>query len=138
MHWPTLRGVFEAIPWVASLALLAKLILAWRKLPNEVACHFGLSGEPNGWMSREGFGAVTVAACVVMGLVYSPVLGHGYEKVSATFLFGLDMALLIVVIGLWQAINFNLNGKRLNLWLMFSPMIVLAGVLLVQGILAGR
>ncbi len=137
MWWPTLQGMLEAVPSVASLVLVVKLVLAWGKLPDEVASHFGPSGEPNSWMSREGFGAVTIAACVVMALLYSPALGRGFEKVSLTFLLGQDMAMLVVVVAFWQAINFNVSGKRVNQLLIFSPLIILAVVLLFRQHLPG-
>jgi hypothetical protein len=70
----TLRGASDAAPWVLAIALAAKLHLTWDKLPDQVASHFGLLGEPNAWMSREGFGAVTLLACVGMALLNSPAL----------------------------------------------------------------
>ncbi len=133
----TLRGALEAAPWVLAFALAAKLLFTWDKLPDEVASHFGLSGEPNAWMSREGFGAVTMLACVVMAFVNSPVLGRGFEKVSATFLLGMDAALLMVVIAFWQAIDFNAKGTRLRLWWIFAPIIVFL-LFVLLGRLPGR
>jgi len=57
-------GVFAA----SAAGLLFALWLG-SGLPPQVASHFGATGEPNGWMSREGFVAVM---CLLLGVL--PVL----------------------------------------------------------------
>jgi Domain of unknown function (DUF1648) len=121
-----LRGVLEAAPWILAFLLAAKLVFSWDKLPDEVASHFSLSGKPNAWMSREGFGAITILACVLMALAVSPGLGRGRRDAPMGLLLGLDMAMLTVVIAFWQAINFNTKGKRLHPWWILAPIIVFA------------
>jgi uncharacterized membrane protein len=52
------------VPWVFVLALFVKLARAWKDLPDLVASHFNLSGEPTSWMSKTVFGIVAVVSSV--------------------------------------------------------------------------
>jgi uncharacterized membrane protein len=37
------------------LALIVRIAAVWGELPGTMASHFGVSGQPDGWMSKEGF-----------------------------------------------------------------------------------
>jgi transcriptional regulator with XRE-family HTH domain len=67
-------GVFA----VSSAGLLFALWLG-SGLPPQVASHFGAAGEPNGWMSRDGFVGSMVAALCLLPLALQVVLALGLK-----------------------------------------------------------
>jgi hypothetical protein len=49
----TLFGLFSALQWLALPILVLEFGSVWQKLPERMATHFDLAGQPNGWMARE-------------------------------------------------------------------------------------
>lgn len=49
----TLFGLFSALQWLALPILVLNFGYVWQKLPDRMATHFDLAGQPNGWMPRE-------------------------------------------------------------------------------------
>ena len=49
----TLFGMFSALQWLALPILVLEFGSVWQKLPERMATHFDLAGQPNGWMARE-------------------------------------------------------------------------------------
>lgn len=49
----TLFGLFSALQWLALPILVLEFGAVWQKLPERMATHFDLAGQPNGWMPRE-------------------------------------------------------------------------------------
>ena len=46
------RTIKEIIMWILMIISFAYLIFAWNELPQKVATHFDLSGNPNGWTDK--------------------------------------------------------------------------------------
>ncbi|GAB3569360.1 SdpI family protein [Spirosoma luteolum] len=56
-----------AIPWILSLTYIA---LVWHQIPDRLATHFDLTGQPNGWMGKPGLLLTSLALGVfVYGLL---------------------------------------------------------------------
>jgi len=49
----TLFGLFSALQWLALPILVLDFASVWQKLPDRMATHFDLAGQPNGWMTRQ-------------------------------------------------------------------------------------
>jgi len=54
------------VRWLFVLALFVKLAHAWKDLPDPVASHFNLSGEPTSWMPKTAFAIVAVVSSVAL------------------------------------------------------------------------
>ena len=60
---------------VLSLALPAfawavlQMVYFWPRMPERMASHFGISGKPDGWMSRKPFFWVYGVTLVVLGVL---------------------------------------------------------------------
>lgn len=54
----------KLFPWLivatALVGSIAQAIFFWPQLPEKVASHFGAGGQPDGWMSKTNFVAVTL------------------------------------------------------------------------------
>ncbi|HPZ97428.1 MAG TPA: DUF1648 domain-containing protein, partial [Phycisphaerae bacterium] len=46
--------------------LLIELAVYYPRLPDRVASHFGASGEPDGWQSKQAFTTFTIAFPIVL------------------------------------------------------------------------
>lgn len=46
------RTIKEIIMWILMVISFAYLIFVWNELPQKVATHFDLSGNPNGWTDK--------------------------------------------------------------------------------------
>ena len=40
------------LPWLSAPLVAAAYLLLWDRIPERLAVHFTLAGEPDGWMSR--------------------------------------------------------------------------------------
>lgn len=59
------RSVFAAL----ALLAIGQCVFSFPHLPDVVASHFGPSGAPNGWMSKQAFFAIYVVMIALAGLV---------------------------------------------------------------------
>jgi uncharacterized membrane protein len=59
------RTIFVAI----VLAAVAQCVFSFAQLPATVASHFGPSGAPNGWMSKQAFFAIYAAVIAIAAAV---------------------------------------------------------------------
>ncbi len=60
---------------VLSLVAIAQNAIYWTQLPEQVATHFGVNGQPDAWMSRNAATAVMVVLQLVMPWFF---VGIGY------------------------------------------------------------
>jgi len=59
------RTIFVAI----VLAAIAQCVFSFAQLPETVASHFGPSGAPNGWMSKQAFFAIYAVVIALASVV---------------------------------------------------------------------
>ncbi len=110
--WPWLI----ALPWIALPAIAVRYWLVWDQLPVQLATHFDINGQPNGWMSREvslGFALGTTAFLL---LIFTLVLFVAHRKQVADVFSWALLGFFYVVIGIIYFINssvleHNLTGR---------------------------
>jgi uncharacterized membrane protein len=54
---------------VLYAALVVEVIVSYPRLPDRVATHFGVSGTPNGWMSRSADATFTLGTAAFLALI---------------------------------------------------------------------
>ncbi len=106
-----------ALLWLALPVIGLQYWMVWDQLPVRIASHFGPTGQPNGWMTRE--------TSVIFSLVLVAFL-------LATFTWALTrirkpdalawslLAMFYVVIGVLVSVtssvlDYNIHGRRLNI-----------------------
>ena len=115
--------------WMLCGAVLVKLWTAWPRLPDRVATHFGLSLQPDGWSSKGKLAAVILIAVLGQAALATFVLLHVAGAARPTGLIMLVVNVVLVSV-FWQVINYNAEGRKLQMAWMFGPLI-LAGIVMV-------
>jgi uncharacterized membrane protein len=54
------------LPWLSLPLVLISYLILWGELPAEMTVHFDLKGAPNGYLSREGSLASSLAALLII------------------------------------------------------------------------
>lgn len=63
-------------PAVAAVYYVRSLVVNYPRMPERVAVHFGLDGQPNGWMDRRTWVAVSVVMIGLLdGLLFTTMPG---------------------------------------------------------------
>ncbi len=71
-------GVLLAVPLVIALAAVVLVALAWAELPAEVPFHWGVSGAPDDWASKQlAFGLLLALGVVPIAITYPRILRRG-------------------------------------------------------------
>ncbi len=122
--------VLFLLPWIGAAALMAKFVSSWNELPERVATHFGISGEPNGWMNKGPLAAVMVVVAVALGA--STILVMSAAGKSDDAIFTLLLSTAAVVGGFWEMIDYNLTGKKFSILRAMLPLIGVGAVLLLN------
>lgn len=129
------------IPGLLMIAAAAGFsVWAWPNLPAEVATHFDMQGDPNGWSSRlvaallvPGIGLALLAASLVMPRI-DPRRAN-YELFTPTYWTVVNAVLLLLlgihVLSLGRALGWNVNASRV-------ASLGVGGILLVLGNLMTR
>jgi len=63
---PSRRAVFI----ILLIGAVAQILYYYSQLPDTVATHFGGSGRPNGWQSKQGFVAVYLGTTALMAAIF--------------------------------------------------------------------
>lgn len=112
----------KLVPGLLFVALAAAFsVWAYPQLPAQVATHFNLHGQPNGWSSRALATVLAPALALLIALVFT-VLPHidprgaNYAKFGPTY-WTLANAVLVLVAGLHvvtlgKAIGWDVNMNR--------------------------
>ena len=113
----------KLLPGLLALAAAAGFsVWAYPQLPAQVATHFNLQGEPNGWSSRLMAVALVPAIGLVMALAFTflPRIDPkkaNYEKFGPTWWTianaGLVLLALIHVVMLGKALGWPINMSRI-------------------------
>ncbi|MGH9537876.1 MAG: DUF1648 domain-containing protein [Terriglobales bacterium] len=119
-----LYRAMTAVLWLAAPLTALHYWSVWDKLPARMATHFGLSGQPNGWMPRETALIFAIALTVFLLVVFTWVL---VRMRKPDILAWSLLAMLFVMMGVVYSINaalldYNLYHKPLNITI---PMIAL-------------
>ena len=103
--------------WLALPLTALQYWSVWDQLPGRMATHFGVAGQPNGWMTRETslIFAMVVTTLVLVALTWTLTRVRKPDVLAWSLL-----AMLYVVMGALfnvnvAMLNYNLHGGPLNL-----------------------
>jgi len=129
------RKTFQFATWLMWLALPLtglRFYLVWDMLPARMATHFGVNGQPNGWMTREtafvfgiGITAFILAVFTIIALVANRQAAG--EKVSWVLLAFAYTVVGCIVYANDSVIEYNLSGKPVEI----GPMLLIVPVVLI-------
>ncbi len=112
-----LYRALTAMLWLALPLTALQYWSVWDQLPGRMATHFGVAGQPNGWMSRETslIFAMVVTTLVLVALTWTLTRVRKPDVLAWSLL-----AMLYVVMGALfnvnvAMLNYNLHGGPLNL-----------------------
>lgn len=116
--------------WLGLVFIAASFafsLVVYGRLPEQVATHFGVTGEPDGWSSRSfaAFGLPLLTFFMYSLLSALPKImprRDNYEKFSETY-----WTVITLVIAFMCALHVVILGKALG-WLLNVPAFVLLGV----------
>jgi len=130
------RKAFQTFIWFMWLALPITAIrfwLVWDRLPLRMATHFGVNGQPNGWMPREqAFYLVLCLTAFVVAVFtvvsYAAHKTHVPDALSWSLLVFFYLIIGFVYAGNSGVIEYNLTGQpgEIDFWLVLVPVAVLA------------
>ena len=119
------------LPWIGAAALMAKFVSSWNELPERIATHFGISGEPNGWMNKGPLTAVMIVVVVaICGSTIPVVLTPA--KQSSGGVFTLLLASAAVVGAFWEMIDYNVSGEKFSILRAMLPVAGMGALLLLN------
>ena len=113
------------VPWLALVAMLFDIWLAYDRLPPVIASHFNIAGLPNGWAPKQQFFTLIVPIAFGMLCLFTFLLGRfpqisglGWllmiaEYWSIGLMFGLVHATLRVGLGEAKTLQFPAGGWSL-------------------------
>ena len=112
-----LYRALTAMLWLALPLTALQYWSVWDQLPGRMATHFGVAGQPNGWMTRETslIFAMVVTTLVLVALTWTLTRVRKPDVLAWSLL-----AMLYVVMGALFSVNvamlnYNLHGGALNL-----------------------
>jgi hypothetical protein len=129
------RKVFQVFIWLMWLALpitAFRFWLAWDRLPLRMATHFGINGQPNGWMPRQTafYMAMGITALMVVVFTVISIVAHK-THVPDAFSWSL-LGFFYLVIGFVYAgnsgvVQYNVEGRRVEIdfWIVLVPVAVI-------------
>ncbi len=130
------RKVFQVFTWLMWLALPLtglRFWMAWDRLPLRIATHFGMNGQPNGWMPRQTafYTAMGVTALIVVVFTVVSYIAHKIhvpDAFSWSLLGFFYLVISFVYAGNSGVVQYNLNGQRVELdyWTVLVPVAVIA------------
>ena len=111
------RTLFRTMTWLMWLALpltALRFWLVWDQLPVRMATHFGASGQPNGWMTREVSLEFALGITAFLLLVFTAVLLVVHkQQVPEKFSWAL-LVFFYLVLGFMYAVNMSVLGYNLR------------------------
>jgi Protein of unknown function (DUF1648) len=116
--------VLILLPWIGAAALMAKFISSWNELPERVATHFGLTGEPNGWMNKRPLVAIMIVVTLLVCGGTIPLMMIDPRK-SAGAIPTVLLSSAAVIGAFWEMIDYNVTGEKFR---MLRPLLPVAGV----------
>jgi FtsH-binding integral membrane protein len=127
------------IPGIAALYYTVALLRTYSRMADKIPVHFGLNGEPNGWMSKAWYAPLSVLLLIAMLVLFIFVLAAVKQNRSTAWftvlLYSATMGFVVgAFLSLLQAAS---SGKPFHALpaLAWALIIVVlqAGVLLLTG-----
>jgi hypothetical protein len=126
-----------ALLWLALPLTGWQFWTVWNQLPARMASHFGASGQPNGWMSRETLAIFFLVLLTFLLTTFTWALTRARKPDALAWSL---LAMFYVVVGVLLSVNsavlkFNLYGHPLNL--LPELVVVFIAALVVIGVALG-
>ena len=123
------RGPLEIIALIAAILPMLIILRAWDTLPDEIPCHFGITGRPDRWGGRWQAWVFPIVALglyatfsVITG-TWEWVLGRQGEPRRGTELLVLIKPMICLLIAYVSYATVRVARKEkegLNPWIMFA------------------
>lgn len=128
---------FRWLLWLALPLTALHYWQVWDRLPARMATHFGASGQPNGWMSREGALKFILVLMTFMLMLGTVILSRLRKPQASSWAV---LGLFLVIIGLlyWSSeavLAYNLHGGSVSIGsaTVLVPLAVIALIGIVLG-----
>lgn len=106
-----------ALLWLALPVIGLQYWIVWDQLPVRMASHFGATGQPNGWMTRETSVIFSLVLLVFLLAIFTFVLTRIRKPDALAWSL---LAMFYVVIGVLVSVtssvlDYNIHGRPLNI-----------------------
>ncbi|MGA9798502.1 MAG: DUF1648 domain-containing protein [Terriglobales bacterium] len=112
-----LYRAMTALLWLALPLTAFQFWTVWNRLPARTASHFGVAGQPNGWMSREALLIFSLVLVAILLATFTWVLTRIRKPDplawSLLAMFYVAIAVLLSVNS--SVLNYNLYSRPLNI-----------------------
>ena len=134
---------FACLTWMTLPLVALRYWQVWAQLPLRMATHFGVNGQPNGWMSRDvalcySLGIPAILLAVFTGILLAYYSAHPPDATSWAVLAFFYFVLGFVMFANYKVLDYNLMAKPVELGpsLLLVPLAVV--ILLAVFLRAGR
>lgn len=108
--------------WTLPVILAARMLLVWNDLPDEMASHFGTSGDPDSFLPRWAILGIAVAATT-----------FGAANTTFTRKGGFSPAIsagvtVLLFVAFWQVIDYGLGRGDISIVYAAIPALIVAGI----------
>jgi hypothetical protein len=125
---PVALAVAVAVPALLAVAATAVLLVAWPMLPAEVPTHWGVSGAPDDWGSRDVVLSILLAFAVVPAALTYRMILRRRTSARSRLLSAAALAMeAVLVLGIAVLTVLDANGGASGNWMW----LVVLGVLVV-------
>ena len=132
-----LYRAMTALLWLALPLTALQFWTVWNRLPARMASHFGVTGQPNGWMSREVLLIFSLVLVALLLATFTWVLTRIRKPDALAWsllaMFYVAIAVLLSVNS--SVLNYNLYSRPLNI--VPEMMVVVVAALLVIAVALG-
>lgn len=123
------------LPWIFIIPWVIRFLMVWDQLLSPLVVHFDIPGEPNGWMGRGIFLALTVMLLLIEMSIFSWILIRIGDRPASWFVLVIFYLFTAGEISLfWQILEYNLHKTPIR-WVWVGVVVLIAGFVLVMAIL---
>jgi len=112
---PVALAAAVAVPALLAVAAATVLLVAWPMLPAEVPTHWGVSGAPDDWGSRDVVLSILLAFAVVPAALTYPMILCRRTSARSRLLSAAALAMeAVLVLGIAVLTVLDANGRSLR------------------------
>ena len=126
--------------WAVLPAVRFQYSEAWNGLPARMATHFGLNGQPNGWMSREGSMWFMLLLLLFMLITATLVLLRVRKPDGVAYTLLAMFYVIVIVLYRISAglIAYNTSGQPLNIVSEMTAILIAVFAVIVAALISNR